>query len=237
MWFDKEDVVYSEKKFKIIKISVKKLYDKYEISNYHRNRNPDPVRINKINEYYIKNKILKIPQEIACWDRDKHLLVYDGIHRLTAARNIPDMVVFVKIMYTEEQDILDDFKNINSGVNLPFLYLEENNKDKRRVCESVMKKLCTDYSNCMSPSRNCQKQNFNRDVFIESILGTLNIDFSKKDIEISIYNSILAINNIARLYILENKISTPKKCNYYRFWLMYLPISEIKKRIENSILL
>ena len=239
-WFKtkKEDVLYEEPgNFKVIKTTIKKLHASYTVVNYHRNRKPDFARVRNIEEYYIQKNILRVPQEVSCWLENEVLHVYDGIHRLTAAKSIPDMIVFVKIMEGNEQKIIDDFRDINSGVNLPLLYLEENNQLKRKVYENVMEMMKEKWSPCISPSRNCQSQNYNRDVFLESILHPLEIDLTKKDIEISIFSSIIGINNIARSYVEQNKINTPKKCAYYGFWLMYLPISEIKNRIQISVLI
>lgn len=229
--------IYQNKEERLIFCKLKDLLKNYHVENYYMNREPDRERIKEIRDYYIKSSKKSIDGVISSWEyKDKHLYIYDGIHRFTAAENL-DMNILIKINNCTEDEMRQDFKRINLSVSLPYLYLQENSQLKRKVCEEVMKKMNETWPNNKSPSRNCQKQNYNRDVFVDSILANLEIDWEKEGLACSIFTSITAINEVAKKYIQENKIDTPKKCNYYRFWLMYLGHDEIRNRIQNSILI
>lgn len=229
--------IYQSQMEEIIFCSKNDLEKKYKsIKNYEKNRHPDQVRTKKISDIFKINMLSLVPGIICCWCKNDSLEIYDGIHRYTAASG--NMKMIVKILSTtDEETVIEDFKNINSGVNLPSLYLEENNELKRQVCEYVMVKMCNKYEGCVSSSRNPQRQNFNRDVFIECILSRLDIDYSQPGISEDIWMVLMGLNSKAKLYVIENKIPHPKKCEYNNFFLMYLGIPYIKKSIENSSLI
>jgi hypothetical protein len=112
--------------------------------------------------------------------------------------------------------------------------LEENNLTKRQVIESVAQKLCNKFPNNVSASQNCQRQNFNRDNLI-SMLSNLDVDYFTPNLDVKIYQSLLGINNEASIYVKEHKIVTPKKCDYYKFWLFYLEPETILAKIRNDL--
>ena len=237
MFSNKYKKIYKTDKEEIIFCSKRELIRKFKnIKNYEKNRSPDMLRIKKIEDIYKINSSSIVPGVICCWYKPDCLEVYDGIHRYSAAHG--DMKMLVKILSTDDEaTVVYDFKNINSGINLPSLYLEENNELKRYVCENVITKLCNKFPQCMSSSRNPQRQNFNRDVFVESILSRLDIDYTKPSMTEDIWQVLLGLNSKAKLYVLENNIAHPKKCEYNNFFLMYLGVDYIKKSIENSSLL
>lgn len=216
------------------------LYDlknKYNIKNYFGNRQPDVQRIAEIKNYYTYSSKKLIDGVICCWQyKDNCLYIYDGIHRYSACCDL-EMYAIVKIKKCSEQEMKNDFKIINMAISLPYLYIQENTELKRKVCEDVMKMFHEKWPNNKSTSRNCQRQNYNRDVFVDSILSKLDINWEKFGLSSSIFTSINAINTIAKKYVHENNISVPKKCDYNNFWLMYLGHDEIKNRLQNSILL
>lgn len=234
-----ETKIYKEQNFEILKTSVKSLFKKYLIKNYSRNRPPDMVRVAFLENFYTLNDVFLVPQMISAWKKDDTLYIYDGIHRLSAAANLlktKNMQVIIKIFTkNDESKVIQDFKEINSAVCVPWLYMEEDNKIKKMVCESVVDKLIIKFKHNVSHSRNCQKQNFNRDNMVE-LISCLNIDFNKDRLDNTIYNQLLNLNLLAKEYIKENNIKTPKKCDYYGFWLGYLPREEIINRIEKSVL-
>lgn len=233
-----ETKVYKEQDFEVIKTSIKSLVKKYVIKNYSRNRPPDMVRVAFLENFYTLNHVFLIPQMISAWKKDDTLYIYDGIHRLAAAMNLlntKNMHVIIKIFTKDDESkVIQDFKEINSAVCVPWLYMEEDNKIKKIVCESVVDKLSTRFKHNVSHSRNCQKQNFNRDNMIE-LISSLNIDFNKDRLDNIIFNQLLNLNLLAKEYIKENDITAHKKCDYYGFWLGFLPHEEIITRIEKSV--
>ena len=118
MFFNKTNKykIHEENDFKILKISVKDLVSNYTIQNYYKNRPPDNVRINFLEEFFTINDTFLLPQIVSSWEKDDKLFIYDGIHRLTASMNLfknknKNMLVIIKIFTTkDETKIIKDFK-------------------------------------------------------------------------------------------------------------------------------
>lgn len=218
------------------------LNKKYKIKNWRLNRKVDPSRINDIKSYLLTNKCTILPGIISGWEIDgdlsqaksmKDLEIYDGYHRICAAID-SNISLLIRISKCNLDIIKDDFKSINQSISVPYLYLEENNIKKRQIIENVVDKFCETYPNNVSPKRNCQKQNFNRDNFI-SLLQNLEIDFFIENLDVKIYQILLGLNNQAKIYVKTNKITTPKKCDYYQFWLFYLEQQTILVKIKEEL--
>ena len=209
----------------------------YEFENWSKNRPPDNVRVEQICEFYRNNQVKLVPGIIYTWKSKNKYIVYDGIHRMLAAilYGNPSVKLLISIRETsKEQDIIDDFTNINKSVSVPSVYMEENNVLKKMVCESVAKQLCNKYPGFVSPSRNPYQYNFNRDNLIE-FLSTFEIDFCRSGIDVQILNELNGLNDIAFDYVVRNKINHPKKCDYHKFYLWFLDKSYIKKKIEQVL--
>lgn len=210
--------------------------DEYEFHNWCKNRPPDNVRVEQICNFFKNNQIKIVPGIIYTWKTDDKYIVYDGIHRLLAAKLYDNPIkLLISVRETcKEQDIIDDFININKSVSVPSVYMDENNVLKKMVCENVAKELCNKYPSFVSPSRNPYQYNFNRDNLIE-FLSTLEIDFSKHNVDVQILNELMGLNHIAFDYVLRNKVNRPKKCDYHKFYLWFLDKSYIKKKIEQVL--
>ncbi len=204
--------------------------------NWNKNRPFDSSRVENIKEYYDTNNITIIPGIIYGWKKtedSKTIEIYDGIHRYLAGNS--NMELLIQIYTTNDESlIIEDFKNINKSINVPTIYLEENNYIKRQVCENVVKHMCEKYKNHVSPSRNCQQQNFNRDNLIEFI-SKLQIDFTMKNLDNIIIQELHGLNYQAKDYINKNKIPVPQKSHYNNFYLFFLQDSFIKCKLEASI--
>jgi hypothetical protein len=229
------DIIHKDNNFEISLISMKKLNKKYKsIKNWRYNRPVDVSRIKVIRDHLLINNYTLLPGIISAWETDNSLEIYDGFHRYSSAINL-DIDLLIRITKTNDiKMVAEDFKNINQSISVPYLYLEENNITKRKVIESVVEKFCQNFPNNISPSRNCQPQNFNRDNFI-SILQNVDLDFFLPNIDVKIYQCLLGINNEAQEYIKNHKIKTPKKCDYYKLWLFYLDQSTIVTRIQELL--
>ena len=209
--------------------------DKYNITNWSKNRQPDDVRIKDVSRYYAENNIMLIPGVIYAWQRpntDK-LEIYDGIHRLLAAYEYgEDMICILCIKITNnENEIINDFTNINKSISVPSIYLEDTNIFKKMVCQNVVEMLCKKYPTFVSPSRKPYVYNFNRDNLIEFI-STFDVDFCKSRIDVEIFNELMGLNAYAEDFVKRNKVDHPKKCNYHKFYLFYLERDYIKTKIE-----
>lgn len=227
--------------FTIVKTNIEDLHKKYIVKNWSKNREPDNVRIEQIKlQYENQQQPCVVEGIISCWQKpgENTVYVYDGSHRLTASKDFPTNIIIIKIITTDDESkIISDFRKINMSVPVPYLFLEDHNNLKIKVCESVMKMMTENWSSNVSPSRNHWKCNFNRDAFTDMILSKLDIDYTKNNIDKYIFNSILGINEQAKKYTLENNIITYKKCEKTNFYIMYLNSDTIVSKINQSSLL
>lgn len=158
-----------------------------------------------------------IPGIIYGWKNGYNIEVFDGIHRYLAAKELNNgniHLLFQLHINCNEKNIIDEFKAINKSVSIPVIYLEQNNYIKKNVCETVTRLMSEKYPNNLSPSRNCWKQNFNRDNMIDFI-DSLNI-------ALAIFNELNGLNNEGKLYIQKHKIEVPQKTLKTNLYLFYL---------------
>jgi hypothetical protein len=206
--------------------------------NWKKNRPPDEVRIRQISEYFKGNNLRIIPGVIYAWKtpQEANLVVYDGIHRLLAAKESEkELICLIQVTATnDEQVIVDHFLNINKSVSVPSIYLEETDVLKKLVCQNVANELCRRYPTFVSPSRKPFIYNFNRDNIVEFI-STLELDFCKPGIDKKIVNELNGMNYLAKDHVIRNQISHPKKCSFHNFYLFYLDKPVIKHRLEEVL--
>lgn len=219
---EKWELVLETHQKRVYKVSTKDMNNE-DFVNWSKNRPPDPIRIAQIRDYFM-NKNTELIQGVICvWKHGGQYHVYDGIHRLHAALQLDhEMTALIQVFSTDkEQDVIDDFTNINKSINVPVIYLEETNWMKRKRVSFV------------SPSRNPYRYNFNRDNLVD-FLSTLEIDFSMQGVDKILLNEFEGLNLRAMDYVASNKIKHPSKCNYHKFWLFYLEKGLIKHCLENA---
>lgn len=230
-----EKLVYSDdhRDVSLVRLTKK---DQCKYGNWKKNRPADVVRIKEISEYYERNKINMVPGMVHGYIEDDITYIYDGIHRVMAAfEQEHEMNMFLCMLKNwNEDNVLNDFLNINKSVSVPAIYMEEGNMYKRIVCENVAKHLCNKYSAFVSPSRKPYVYNFNRDVFID-FLGDLEIDFTKKDVDKEIIQLLSGLNYLGKDFVKKNNIECPKKCHFHNFYLFYLEKPFIKSKIEQEL--
>lgn len=229
----------------LIKVSEKqtiqllKYSDIKQFINWNKNRKPDESRIAELKDFYIKNNTVVIPGIIYAWDNDS-LEIYDGIHRLLAAKDIYDnykknFTILLSVLKTSnENDVILDFKALNKSCPVPILYTEESSLYKRRVCEDVVSELCKRYIQFVSPSRKPYQHNFNRDNTLDW-LSEFDIDWTLKGLKDIIIQELNGLNFVAKDFVSRNHIQVPKKCDYHNFYLWYLEKNFIRKKIENAV--
>ena len=217
-------------------------FDQY--INWAKNRPPDMVRVHQIKEYMLHNNISLSPGIVSCWTTPSGqtpFQIYDGIHRFLAVKALieadPTRVIHVLIQVLiarKEQEVIDDFVNINKSVCIPSIYIEDTSVLKKTVCQNIAEALCKRFPNFVSPSRKPYVYNFNRDILIEWI-STWKIDFSKSGIQHLAFDELLKLNEEAKNYVIRMSIPHPKKCDYHNFFLFYLGLLEIQQRIEQVL--
>jgi hypothetical protein len=236
-FFKKDKCIIKDDKFELILTNIRDLGKKYtSIKNWRFNRPVDNSRVDEIKTCLINENAAILPGIIHGWDIDGNLEIYDGFHRMSASMWDGDMKLLIRICSSNLDVVKKDFKSINQSISVPYLYLEENNKVKRKIIESVIEKFCERYPKNVSPSRNCQKQNFNRDNFT-SILQNLDVDYFIPNLDVKIFQSLVGINSQAKIYTKTNKITTAKKCDFYDFFLFYYDAETILTKIKEELLI
>lgn len=210
----------------------------YNFVNWDKNRPVDSVRVNDLHEYFIKNDIKMVPGIIYAYKtkESNDLIIYDGIHRIQAVlKNENIMQFLIQITETaDEEEIKNDFININKSISVPSIYLEETSVYKKLVSISVAAELCKRYPKFLSPSRIPYQYNFNRDIFTEFI-STLEIDYTKEGTSERIINELMGLNLYAKEFVKRNNIVYPKKCSFYNFFLFFLDKLYIKNQLETIL--
>lgn len=231
---NEENFVFQEDQFtvKIFNNQEKDIIEK--CSNWSKNRPPDMKRVDEIAEYVQLNNRHIIDGVIYAWKKDEDYLIYDGIHRFEALKKVPYETFFLLSVYEtpRENDIIQHFMSLNKSINIPTIYLGQDNYYKKSVCETVAKNLCFKYPKFVSTSRNPYYYNFNRDNFIE-FLSSINIDFKHPKASEIIDKILDELNRYSREKNMERQ-NIPQKCHSYNFYLFILENDFIKKSIENK---
>lgn len=134
---------------------------------WSKNREPDMERVEEI-----ISQGVYIPKFIHLAELEgEGLVCYDGNHRREVLRRLVDdnLMCIIDVMFNAtHDDVYEAFMNINKGVEVPEIYLEDTNNIKNDVMELV-KSYETKYKTFISVSSKCRAPHFNRDVFTENI--------------------------------------------------------------------
>ncbi|HEY9702806.1 MAG TPA: hypothetical protein V6C58_10185 [Allocoleopsis sp.] len=116
--------------------------------NWQYNRRVCPEKVENIKNFIKDNEIYCLEQVISIWSTQGKYFIYDGIHRLTALETIDRPMTFlISINYTKnEEDILCDFRAINSAEPVPeFMIKESCVLDSNKIVNSICEKLSSKY--------------------------------------------------------------------------------------------
>ena len=141
--------------------------------------------------------------------------------------------ILLSINYSNfEENFINDFININKSI--PIIYINNDNKIKKHICQNLAELFCKKYPKFQSTTRKPHKCNFNRDMLID-YCSTFEIDFKKENIDIIIFDILInTLNNEAKNLAIEQN-DYPKKCDKYNLFLFYLSKDYIKTEIERII--
>lgn len=210
------------------------------ITNWRRNRPPDPTRIDEIARDIASRGccdgelLLAMVPHFGC-------VCYDGSHRLEACRRVfPRNGIRLRILLnSNESEIEGEFKRINKGVPVPELYFSQEETDT--YLREQIQRFIDDYLvrdarvvTHISTSKHPKRPNFNKDVLAQQI-GEYIADFftaenglGKSDIY-SVVNAAALngwfndMNEYARYQIetsqLENSMT--EKCKKTGWFLFY----------------
>lgn len=133
---------------------------------WSRNRDPDMERVNEILE-----SRAYIPKFIHLAELDgEGLVCYDGNHRRMVLEKLGgEETCIVDVMFgASTDDVYQAFVNINKGVEVPEIYIEDTDNIKEEITRLV-KDYETKYKSFVSTSSRCRAPHFNRDTFVENI--------------------------------------------------------------------
>lgn len=208
------------------------------LQNWARNRPADELRVSDIHSYLLLNGLELLPGVIYVWEEphEQAFYVYDGIHRVEAARRLPYSIkaLFHIRRTSREQEIIDDFVHLNKAISVPSVYIEETSTRKRKVCELVVQEWCRRYPQFLSTSRRPFPYNFNRDVFMDQV-AAWDIDFRQEDLVQRILRELQKLNAEARAFVREKNIRTPAKCVHADFYLFYLSPARIAAHMTTRL--
>jgi tRNA isopentenyl-2-thiomethyl-A-37 hydroxylase MiaE len=159
---------------------------------------------------------------------DEGIVCYDGNHRREVFNllNDKEFVCIVDVMFSATQnDVYKAFNAINKAVQLPAIYIDEQNNNDNVKTEilQLVKKYETKYKPFLSTSSRCHAPQFNRDNFIDNIYN-IYISFDRT-VSIKQLNELFEKLNIeyqhekiCRPHSLYKK-SLIDKCKKHNFWL------------------
>ena len=134
---------------------------------WSKNREPDIERVNEILEskgYF--------PKFIHLAELEgEGLVCYDGNHRRVALEKLDDeeQTCIVDVMFgATTDDVYQAFMNINKGVEVPEIYMDDTDNIKDEITRLV-KGYEIKYKPFVSTSSRCRAPHFNRDTFVDNI--------------------------------------------------------------------
>lgn len=197
---------------------------------WSRNREPDMERVKEMIDFY--NKGGYIPRMIHLAEiEEEGIVCYDGNHRKEVFNlcNDEEIMCVVDVLFNSTQNnVYKAFNNINKSVQLPAIYIEEQNDDNidssvKNEIVNLVRSYETKYKAFLSTSSRCHSPNFNRDTFTDNIYNIY------KSFGCAI--SVSQIGNLLSLLNIEyskgkmcsshsyHKQQVIDKCKKYNMWL------------------
>lgn len=217
----------------VLKVQLKDLLNA-KIKNWHGNRPPDKLRCNDIALwFYNNNPKINTAFYMIYNNLKKRFEIFDGIHRLTALRQIKEdsekdgelrsaypkienqeVIVYMYFNATEGQ-VIDLFTSLNKCVSVPELYSSNQKEEKRNAIETICKEWQKKYKGAFSTSSNPNLGKMNRDTFID-LLDKL---YDKHEIfDPDVLKEMLDIENIkiSNEYLKRKNLKVSERNAYIR---------------------
>lgn len=211
---------------------------------WSRNRDPDMERVKEMIEYHHKGG--HIPRMIHLAEvKFEGVVCYDGNHRKEVfnACNDEALMCIVDVMFdTTQNNVYKAFNNINKSVQLPAIYVDENDDNNNVKLEIIklVREYEVKYKSFLSTSSRCHAPHFNRDTFIDNIYSIYKSFNNTVTIE-QIGNLLMKLNDeyahgrICREHRLY-KQALLDKCKKNNMWLFIertIPFEHVE-RLMNS---
>ncbi|CAK7994534.1 Hypothetical protein POVR1_LOCUS58 [uncultured virus] len=150
-----------------------------------------PADLKRVDELRIHMKEThRCPGTICLAIVKNQVVCYDGNHRrLALTDEIPHVCVDVMISATDEM-VKKEFENVNKSIQVPVLYInpQVDTAAVKNEILSFVKVFTTRYHAHVSGSRNPNRPNFNRDVFIDDLTELSLLHRDDSDIKVLLGN-------------------------------------------------
>lgn len=197
---------------------------------WSRNRDPDQTRIEEMYQFYLKGGYIPAVIHLAELNTEG-LVCYDGNHRRELYNRLINqdealrLAVMIDVVYQSNQNtIYDAFNALNRSIQVPAIYLEE--QDSKKINDEllkIVKSYETKYKKFLSTSSRCHPPHFNRDSLLDNLYEIYKAFNGKIDVGelmglLEELNKAYASGDICRPHenYRENVIN---KCKEHGLWL------------------
>jgi hypothetical protein len=166
------DIIFVGSENNVVAHTTSDILNSVRIENWEMNRPPDMERIPEIQRSMRWQTYADGIVYLSVNSTGDGYICYDGIHRLTAIRNLKekkDVIIDLILTYSEEK-IISKFRQLNRCQPVPHLYTKsERNLQLKETIEGVVKELRSKYPGHFSASATPNIPNENRDLFINKL--------------------------------------------------------------------
>jgi hypothetical protein len=218
----------------------------FEIPEFQRPLIDEDPRIKAISQYIIDNverRLFNLGMLTISYREGKYRVI-DGQHRIRAINNSiaylssDNLNISIHISLYTRLSIHDEkelFRNINKGVSVPKLYVDEHKLEKYYDAVSVL--FNETFTNRLSPTRACRAPNINLTALLEQLQERKIVKILLEESIISspddLVNKIKSLNNYMKMVL--NGDST--QVNYKRHSNEYQKprLNNLLKKIESDV--
>ena len=198
------------------------------ITNWDKNRPPDPVRVEDIVRDMKVRNANWVDGFILLWKKNEsELLCYDGIHRIEASKKIDHEVeILIQIMEdVPESIIMEEFLRINKSVSISRLYSKaEQELTLKTTIEQLVKQYQEKYQTFFKPTRHPRIPHHNRDIWMEELYESTECHPERRNWKLERWCEY--INQVSdehkkayELKLIRLTKKQAEKCEAHDFWL------------------
>lgn len=165
------DIIFECSENNVVAHTTSDALNMVSIDNWDMNRPPDMARIPEIQSALKHQSYVDGIIYLSVNKTGDRYICYDGIHRLTALKNVrnKNIVIDLILSYSEDQ-IIAKFMRVNRCVPVPSLYTKaERELHLRETLETVVKTIQTTYPTRFSAASMPNIPNENRDSFMNKL--------------------------------------------------------------------
>jgi hypothetical protein len=172
---------------------------KKRVKSWKYNRPPDNAKITEIVKTVERDGKDNIEGMIYVALIDGNFVCYDGNHRLEALKLMKGKkyAIVNLLIVNNDDEIKKRFVEINKANPVPEIYTldsDDNLEKMKESLEKVVTNLSMSYSKFMSPSKNPQRPNTNKNILMDKLYNRYKSCDASKISSDKIYNDIIKLN-------------------------------------------